>query len=451
MPSKDSNSKVPDVNNNTIEEQIKGQQAFNLNGEIYEETEDKPPDIKNQDDDGVLGLIKGDKFDIRYFHEKFENNSEELLYELMALQDNSAPLKKGGPEISYRCDAFILKNRQAYTAAENTVFDIITGYVSSFPSDKTYVIYMKDIQKILGTNSEDKYLYRVIKDGVDGLKKKPLEFEYTDNRKKKRTLATPWYRLLTYDKEIDGEMAYISFTPMPLFKALTISATVTHGAYYSSKVSARIQTKLTRSLYYFLESRKNYKAYPNARAGDFKISVEEFKNILGLAKSYKYGNIKERVLDRAQEDFTDIEGMDFDFTYEPVYHGKRVDSIHFVINKIVAEVVSDNGGKAIEQNDLLIEREYLKDSDYSEKEIDDILKKYTANNRDRKYLLKVIKYVDGYKNAKNKTALMCKFMDEDLNEIQPSENNKKNSFNDFPQRKYSNEELEQFLKNKSKL
>ena len=444
MPKKDYKSRVLDVNDNTVEEQIKGQQVFNINGEIYEEPEPELPNVIDPDESNVLGLVRGDKFDIRYFHEKFENNSEELLYELMAMQDNSAPLKKGGPEISYRCDAFILKNRQAYTTAENTVFDVITGYVSSFPSDKTYVIYMKDIQNILGTDTNDKYLYKTIKDGVNGLKTKPLEFEFTDNKGKRRTLATPWYNLLTYDREMDGDMAYVSFTPTSLFKALTISATVTHGAYFSSKVSARIHTKLTRSLYYFLESRKNYRAYPNATPGDFKISLEDFKLMMGLAESYKYGNIKSRVLDRAKEDFSTIEGMDFMFEYEPVYRGKRVEGIHFIITKIVAETLPEKGSDAIEQKDLTIERQYLRDNDYSEKEIDDILKKYIANNRDRKYLLKVITYVDEYDGAKNKTALMCKFMDEDLNEGKSGgKKNIKNSFNDFPQRKYDYDKIEQ--------
>lgn len=437
MEKSDYRGRMLDASGSLVENQVRGQTSFDQNGEIYDEPQkivrQEIIDVDDVPKTELKALIKGNKFDIRKFHEKFEDNSEELLYELMGMQDNAAPLKRGGPEVAFRCDVFILRNRQDYSVHENTVFDLITGYVSSFPDDKAYVITMKDIKKILDKDGDDKYIYRVIKEGVEGLKSKPLEFEYTDDKGRKRVLATPWYKLLTYDKESDNDNAYISFTPMPLFKALTISATVTHGAYYSSRVSHQISTKLTRSLYYFLESRKNYRAYPGASPGDFKISLEDFKEMLGLSESYKYGNIKARILDRAKEDFDNIQGIDFSFIYEPVMNGKKVEGIHFIITGPVVD--SEAAAIRIEENEFMIEKEYLEDSEYSPKEIEDILKKYKKNERDRKYLRKVIKYVDEYPDAKSRVALMCKFMDETLKDADQKKSEKKQiRFNDFRQR-----------------
>lgn len=427
---------------------IRGQQKFNQYMDGFEE-EPTPGELVSEEDTEIVAnsevfqLLKGD-FDIRNFHEKFEDHSEELLYALMQLQDNRHPLKKGGPEIAYRCEAFILKNRTQFNDSENTVFDIISGIISSYPDDKAYVIYMDEIKEMLKIPADDKNIYKKIKKGVDGLKTKPLEFEFVDNYGKKRSINTPWYSLLTYDRDMDDDRAYVAITPMPLYKALLISATITHGAYTNSAIAEQLETKLVKSFYYYLELKKNYRAYPGATPGDWVETIEDFRVALGLGPSYKYGNINARILSRAKEAFEKIKDIDISFEYEPYPpNKKRIDGIHFKVHQIIkGKGIGERKVAALtdkELNEFVFERQLLEDYGYIESEVADILTVYQKYNRDRKYLNKAIQIVDEREGIKNKAAYLKSLLEEMNNSVSKTAN----GFHNFKERKYDYDKLEE--------
>lgn len=437
-------------------------------GEEIQTVEESQPGILNEDGtietiDNALDLIKPGKFDIRNFHEEFNDNSEKVLLQLLAMQSNEQPLKKGGIGIAYRCDAIILANRQTFSIQENTLFDIISAYISSNPDDKAYMIYARDAGQYL-SYSDDSYVYKILKEATETLSNKPLLFDITMDNGKKRRIKVPWYKILTYygkDIRDDDENAYISFTPTDFFKTLMISSTVTHGAHYSIKASTKIQSKYVRNLYYFLETRKNYRAYPNAIPGIFRVSLEELRTLVGYPESYRPTDVRRYILNPAVKEINSIEELDFRFDYELIKSSngaqkKRITDVELRVTKIfsieekkIEEDSTDEKAFGIEEADQLV-LQILSGQGLSEREGKAVFKKYKENQRDIVFLTQAIASVAATTNVKSKVALLCHIMDEGLqtraaNGKEEAHSEKANKFKNFNQREYDYEELEKTL------
>ncbi len=80
---------------------------------------------------------------------------------ILSIQSNDNPLKKVEKISDSDVIVLFFKNRQQYSP-ENTIFDIITGVISTNPDDNAYKIYIKDIVKHIGYNDE-KYIYRILR------------------------------------------------------------------------------------------------------------------------------------------------------------------------------------------------------------------------------------------------------------------------------------------------
>ena len=361
---------------------------------VIEEADEKT-DIKNDEnkteivrkDESALELIKPGKFDIRKFHAEFEDNTEKVLLELLALQSNNNPLKKGGPGIAYRCDAIILANRQHFSIQENTLFDIISSNISSNPKNSSYTIYAKDVSQYL-SYTDNSYVYKILKDATDTLSNKPLLFEITLESGKKRVLKVPWYKILTYcgqDLADDDEGAYISFTPSDLFKMLMISSTVMHGAHYSLKASTKIQSKYVRNLYYFLETRKNYKEYQGATIGRFSISLEDLRVLVGYPESYRATDVRRYILDAAVKEINSIDEIDFTLEYELKKTQRKITGVEIQINKTTpveepVELEIEDISGLDEESQMVLN--ILKANGINEEESKRVLNKYKKNQRD---------------------------------------------------------------------
>lgn len=423
---------------------------------VIEEADEKT-DIKNDEnkteivrkDESALELIKPGKFDIRKFHAEFEDNTEKVLLELLALQSNNNPLKKGGPGIAYRCDAIILANRQHFSIQENTLFDIISSNISSNPKNSSYTIYAKDVSQYL-SYTDNSYVYKILKDATDTLSNKPLLFEITLEGGKKRVLKVPWYKILTYcgqDLADDDEGAYISFTPSDLFKMLMISSTVMHGAHYSLKASTKIQSKYVRNLYYFLETRKNYKEYQGATIGRFSISLEDLRVLVGYPESYRATDVRRYILDAAVKEINSIDEIDFTLEYELKKTQRKITGVEIQINKTTpveepVELEIEDISGLDEESQMVLN--ILKANGINEEESKRVLNKYKKNQRDIIFLTQALTAVAASKNVKSKTALLCYKMEHGIDAVQ-KEVSSENKFNNFNQRVYDYGELEKTL------
>lgn len=384
------------------------------------------------------------------FYDNFEKNTQVALNMLLSVQSNQNPSKKGGKEIAYRCDSIIFKNRQQYTNPENTIFDIIMGYISSYPENNKYKIYIKDISKLLGYASES-YAYHIFKNEFNNLKSKPLLIDVPAKSKNGEPLEINWWSLFDYKSAEDcAEMgepdeAHIILIPSPFFKALALSSSMLHGAFYSVKISSQIQGKYPKSLYYILEDRKRHTEYPGAIPGVFSLSLIELQELLHYPDSYRPADIKRRILDVTKEELRTIPECDIDFTYEMIKDGRSMKGIKFIVTDLYQKKKIE---KAKKKQDT-IEKDpgvtaILNGFGFSEKEIDRIYAVYTENNKTIVDLTLAVSKLSS-SNIKNKAAYLCKVLENGIYEAEKTE--KKNQFNNFEQRNLSNDELENMLLN----
>lgn len=431
---------------------------------IEEDFQDDQIELEEELNENLLSLIKPEKFDIQNFTSTFEDKTKEVLSQLQKMQSNSNPLKKGGSSIAYRCDVIILKNRQRFTTKGNTIYDIISGFISSNPDNDVYTITVEDVQKILNTKS--KYVYEVMREGVCELQEKPFIFEAQPTVGKKKTIAIPLYSILAYEsKKMDDEieMSYISFKPSPFFKMMTLAASVVHGAYYTVQAASKISSNYSKQLYYFLCTEKNYREYPGATPGIIQIPLDELQNIIGYPESYTPAYVKRNVLETAYKQINSIPEIDFMFEYKMIKtrpeNVKKLITTHvqFIITskKVIEDKdkttieVEDNPVKiSSEQADKVSLMQMLASIGLTEKQIDDVLVKYYANNRNMPFMIQAIAKVSVNDKIRSKTAVLCYMMDHGLNyegQVEEQKQKSSNAFNQYRQNEFDFEELEKLL------
>lgn len=415
------------------------------------------PDSVEKD---ILDLIRPGKFDIRNFHEEFSDRSAEVLEKLLMLQSNDNPLKKGGSGIAFRCDAIILANRQEFNNIENTVFDLISGVISSNPDDMSYKIYAKDAKQYVDFKDEG-YIYRILKEGTDSMSNKPFLFDLELPNGAKRRVKVPWYSVLTYyDQNVkdEDENAYISFTPTPFFKVLMLSSTISHGAHYSVSVSSKIRPKYVKTLYYFLTSRVNYREYPMATPGVFKISFADLRDIVKYPKTYKNAEFKRSVLDNAVHIINGIAENSFYFDYELINEKNKrgrssLSAVRIILSK-KSEIEEQRAQPQIEQKeekkeqqeqDVLVES-ILKGQGLTGKDIQNVIRKYNENHRDIVFLTQAITKTASVKKVRSVAAYLCAIMENGL-DYQPQQMQKEagSRYSSISSREYDYEELERQL------
>lgn len=389
------------------------------------------------------------------FYDNFEDNAKLALQMLLSVQSNANPNKKGGEDIGFRCDSIIFKNRQRYSVTENTIFDIITGYISSYPDNKSYKIYIKDIANYIGYNDKN-YIYRVLKKDFDKLKQKPLLIEIPGKEEGAAPMEIQWWLLFDYNSAEDcrkkglNDNAHIIIVPTPFFKILTLSSTIMHGAHFSIEISSSIKGRYARNLYYILESRKNYKAYPKAQPGVFTLSLDELQELVDYPDTYRPTDVRRRILEEARNEINNIPNTDIQFDYELLKTGKSFTAVRFYVKNIFK--LGRDEVNAIEENDTrdTVVIGMLKGFGFKDKEIDDIYQLYEKNECNIQTLTTYLTKTFQNDKVKNKAAYLCKLLENGLfngNDSSENKSARKNSFTNFNQRSYTEDELEKALLN----
>jgi len=71
----------------------------------------------------------------------------------------------------------------------------------------------------------------------------------------------------------------------------------------------------------------NYKK--NSKSYTFNIKIDELRELVGIPKSYLYGNIKQQILDKAKQDFKKYTDIKFDYKEQKI--GRKVVSLDITI------------------------------------------------------------------------------------------------------------------------
>ena len=375
-------------------------------------------------------LVKN--FNIEIFNGWTRSKQEQAVNYLMNMQIDS-PWKKGGKDIAYRCEILIEQNRTYYTVAENNLFDMISGEVSSKPIDNAYKIYLADIVDDFDYESKTQ-VYTEMKKAVKSLKKKPFEFQIEDERGN-HNISIPWYDILDYSKDEGG--VYIAFIPSPFLKFCLITAGKLPGAIYNKRIPAKIHKPLVQNLYYFLQANKRHKMYATAVEGIYKLSITQFKDIVHCGKSYERNDIERRILKPGKEIINSIEECDFTFEYS--FERKRVEKkletfiIFYISDKYKAKKLEDKVNSEL--------KTIVEGFDYNKEDTIKIIKAFEKEDKPSSYLIQALTQVVIQENAPN-VSLALYFI---KNGFSKTKLKNKNKFNNFESRTYTDEDFEKIL------
>ena len=266
-------------------------------------------------------------------------------------------------------------------------------------------------------------------------------------------IIVPWYEIMRYHGKRGGDGAYIEFKPTAFFKDLALCSQIVHGAYGSIEVTTQLRGKYTIAIYWFLESKKKYKKYPDAKPGIFDMSIEEMRHQFCIPEKYRGNDLKARVLDPARESINNTSECDFTFEYESkIKSGKIVAFRFFIIEK--NHVKNINSSSVIEENSILSEiSSVLKITglDFNDNDVFRIYKCAMRNNKTAKDIMIVaVAFVSRYNNdelepVEDKVSYFCKMIEDGIS-LDAALPKKKDAFHNFKERTYDYDDLEKKLR-----
>ena len=183
--------------------------------------------------------------------------------------------------------------------------------------NEEYVIKVADFKELTGQKT--KRIYELVEEALRDLLNSPLKIPIDKNGTK--FLMTNWVSSAIYDA---GEVSFL------IDKRLRPFLLEVKEKYLKYKLEniLRLRSSYSIRLYEILKDWLEL----NERYGKKKekiISVEEFREILGIPKSYRYNNIKKQVIEKAKEELAKHTDILFDF--EEIKSGRKVTHVKFII------------------------------------------------------------------------------------------------------------------------
>lgn len=203
----------------------------------------------------------------------------------------------------------LIRNKKDFSLWELRVFALLASHVKKEDDDfHTYKFRIKDLLDLFETKSNN--LYEELREIPEKLHSRLVRIPYVDQKGKKRLRR---YNLISMSdvpdeaKVDEGEYIELRFDKdlKPLLLQLGEHFTV-----YKFYNILKLRSPYIFQLYELLKSEE----YKGNR--DIDIELDEFRGILRIPDSYKFGNINQRILRPAQIQFK--EHTDITFEYTPV-------------------------------------------------------------------------------------------------------------------------------------
>lgn len=203
----------------------------------------------------------------------------------------------------------LIRNKKDFSLWELRVFALLASHVKKEDDDfQTYKFRIRDLLDLFETKSNN--LYEELREIPERLHSRLVRIPYKDSKGKKRMRR---YNLISMsdvpdeEKVDEGEFIEMRFDKdlKPLLLQLGEHFTV-----YKFYNILKLRSPYIFQLYELLKSEE----YKGNR--DIDIDLKEFREILRVPDSYKFGNIKQRILTPAQRQFK--EHTDIIFEYTPV-------------------------------------------------------------------------------------------------------------------------------------
>ncbi len=208
---------------------------------------------------------------------------------------------------------------------------VISNLKRSDDVNEEYVVKVKDFKELTGQKT--KRIYELIDEALNDLLKNPLTIPLGDD--KNSILKANWVSGAIYN---DGEVRFMIY---PLLRPFLLEVKEKYLKYRLENILSLRSSyviRLYEILKDWLELNKRY-----GNKAEKIISLDEFKQMLEIPKSYQYGNssgIKKRILEKAKAELA--EHTDLIFDYEEIKTGRKVTHLKFVIRENPKNTQTDN-------------------------------------------------------------------------------------------------------------
>lgn len=352
--------------------------------------------------------------------------------------------KKGGNEIAFRPQS-IIEARFDLNRRQNDVLDLVFGMVGSdmdSEENTRYSIKVADAKKLYNLKDQSN-AYKYLIDGVKKFKKGGMSgFQLKEDDDSDIWYA--WFTRIAYSKAENEENSRIELDIHPDLKKMIIESK--QGSYYRIEYSINLESKYSKRIYYYLFDRRTYQIFPGAEKGVFKVGVKELMEMLQCPKTYKYGNLKQTVLEKAHEEING--STDIEFEYEEI-EGKTTRGQRAIVEIQFRIKESLKRKEVIEAEVPTISEEISKILEIlgcSTSEAKSILNTSVLNNRSWDEVLEVLDYTIK-KKVENKVGYVLVLLKKGFVKPQSEPKTKKsNGFNNFDGRNYTKEQMSDFEK-----
>jgi len=205
---------------------------------------------------------------------------------------------------------------------------VISNLKRSDDINEEYVVKVKDFKDLTGQKT--KRIYELIDEALNDLLKNPLTIPLGDE--KNSILKANWVSGAVYN---DGEVRFMIYPKLRPFLLEVKEKYLKYKLENILSLRSSYVIRLYEILKDWLELNKRY-----GNKAEKIISLEEFRSILEIPKSYMFGDIKRQILEKSKKELE--QHTDIIFDYEEIKTGRKVTHLHFIIRPNPAKMETEN-------------------------------------------------------------------------------------------------------------
>ena len=196
---------------------------------------------------------------------------------------------------------------------------IIANIKISDDVDEEYIIQVKSFQELTGQKT--KRIYELVEEALEDLLKNPLKIPL--DKEETKFLMCNWVSSAVYDEGV------ISFMVDKRLKPILLQVKEKFLKYRLENILPLKSSYVIR-IYEILKNIYNREA-GYGRLAEKIYTVKGLREKLEIPRSYVYGMVKKRILEKAKKEFE--QHTDIIFDYEEIKTGRKVTHLKFVIRK----------------------------------------------------------------------------------------------------------------------
>jgi plasmid replication initiation protein len=214
------------------------------------------------------------------------------------------------------------------------ITSLIAGLKRGDSINEIYQFKVKDFKELTGLKRKD--LYWAIKESLKELLEKPIYIPKGKNENDNSFLVLNWVASAEYQ---EGE-GIVEFEISSKLRPYLLEAQKKFLKYRLENI-LNLRSSYSIRLYEILKDWLELQARYGKRAEKI-ISLDEFREMLEIPRSYKYGMLKQRIIEKAKTELG--KHTDIIFEYEEIKTGRKVTYLKFIIEPNVKNL-KENGSQ----------------------------------------------------------------------------------------------------------